>query len=140
MQEPPLTLAECLAALPHILAAPKDEGRIDHLCFRPARNQREFPDQLRLTVAAETTAPAKPGEYSGFLSIWRMVTRPGPAASAMALPLMPEKITLTKMSTCASPPRMRPTRIRQKSKIRSLTVPAFMMLAANTKSGTASNT
>ena len=89
---------------------------------------------------ATTTAAAKPRGYSGFFSIWRIVTRPGPAASAIALPLIPEKITLTKISTCARPPRMRPTRMRQKSKIRSLTVPAFMMLAANTKSGTASNT
>ena len=89
---------------------------------------------------ATTTAPAKPRVYSGFLSIWRIVTRPGPAASAIALPLMPEKITLTRMSTCASPPRMRPTRMRQKSNRRSLTVPAFMMLAAKTNSGTASNT
>ena len=89
---------------------------------------------------ATTTAPAKPGVYSGFLSIWRMVTSPGPAASAIALPLMPEKITLTKMSTCASPPRMGPTRMRQKSKIRSLTVPAFIRLAANTNRGTASST
>ena len=89
---------------------------------------------------ATTTAPAKPGVYSGFFSICRMVTRPGPAASAMALPLMPEKITLTRMSTWARPPRMRPTSTLQKSKIRSLTVPAFMMLAANTNSGTASST
>jgi hypothetical protein len=89
---------------------------------------------------ATTTAPAKPRVYSGFFSICLMVTRPGPAASAIALPLMPEKITLTRMSTCARPPRIRPTRMRQKSKIRSLTVPAFMMLAANTNSGTASST
>ena len=89
---------------------------------------------------ATTTAPAKPREYSGFFSICRIVTSPGPAASAMALPLMPEKITLTRMSTCASPPRMRPTRMRQKSNSRSLTVPAFITLAASTNIGTASST
>ena len=89
---------------------------------------------------ATTTAPAKPGVYPGLLSICRMVTRPGPAASASALPLMPEKITLTRISTCARPPRMRPTNTRQKSKMRSLTVPAFMMLAAKTNSGTANST
>ena len=50
----------------------------------------------------------------------RSTSLPGPAASAMALPLMPEKMTLTRMSTCASPPRRRPTRMRQKSKMRSL--------------------
>ena len=89
---------------------------------------------------AITTAPAKPGVYSGFFSISRMVTKPGPAASAIALPLMPEKITLTTISTCARPPRIRPTRMRQKSKMRSLTVPAFMRLAANTNMGTESST
>ena len=89
---------------------------------------------------ATTTAPAKPREYSGRLSIWRMVTRPGPAASAMALPLMPENTTLTSTLTWARPPRMRPTRMRQKSKMRSLTVPAFMTLAAKINSGTASST
>ena len=89
---------------------------------------------------ATTTAPAKPREYSGFFSICLMVTKPGPAASAMALPLMPEKITLTKMSTCARPPGRRPTRMRQKSNRRSLTVPAFMVFAANTNMGTASST
>ena len=47
---------------------------------------------------ATTTAPAKPRVYSGFLSIWRMVTSPGPAASALALPLMPEKIPRTQIS------------------------------------------
>ena len=89
---------------------------------------------------ATTTAPAKPGVYSGFFSICRMVTKPGPAASAIALPLMPENTTLTRMSTCASPPRMRPTKMRQKSKIRSLIVPAFIRLAAKTNNGTASST
>ena len=46
-----------------------------------------------MVALATTTAPAKPGEYSGFFSICLMLTRPGPAASAMALPLMPEKMT-----------------------------------------------
>ena len=61
-----------------------------------------------MVALATTTAPAKPGEYSGFLSICLIVTRPGPAASAMALPLMPENTTLTRMSTWASPPRKPP--------------------------------
>lgn len=36
-------------ALPHILAAPKNETTVDQLCFRPDRNEREFPQQLTLT-------------------------------------------------------------------------------------------
>lgn len=43
--------AECDAALPHILAAPRDGAAIDSLCFRPAYGERRFPDQLHLTVA-----------------------------------------------------------------------------------------
>jgi hypothetical protein len=93
-----------------------------------------------MVALATTTAPAKPGEYSGFFSICLMVTSPGPAASAIALPLIPENTTLTRMSTCARPPRRRPTRMRQKSKMRSLIVPAFITLAARMNSGTASST
>jgi hypothetical protein len=52
MTPAPVTMAECMAALPHILDAPKDAGVIDHLCFRPARNARQFPATLRLTVTA----------------------------------------------------------------------------------------
>jgi hypothetical protein len=51
MTDAPVTLAECMAALPRILAAPKEEGAIDHLCFRPGRNLRTFPQTLRLTRA-----------------------------------------------------------------------------------------
>lgn len=45
------SLAELLAALPHVLAAPKDDTRVDQLCFRPAYNERRFPEGLTLTVA-----------------------------------------------------------------------------------------
>jgi hypothetical protein len=45
--------AETLAAaLPHVLAAPKDQGLVTSLCTRPARNQRAFPDRLTLTRAS----------------------------------------------------------------------------------------
>ena len=40
-------------------------------------------------------APANSGVNRFFSVIMRIDTKPGPAASAMALPLMPEKITLT---------------------------------------------
>ena len=41
-----------MAALPHVLAAPKDAAIIRQLCFRPARHERQFVDRLTLTVAA----------------------------------------------------------------------------------------
>lgn len=45
--------AETLAAaLPHVLAAPKDSAPVTCLCTRPARGQRAFPDRLTLTRAA----------------------------------------------------------------------------------------
>ena len=50
-----VTTAELAAALPHILAAPKTDTTIHSLCFRPARNQRTFPDQLHLTRATGVT-------------------------------------------------------------------------------------
>ena len=36
-------------ALPHVLAAPKDDAAVECLCFRPGFNQRSFPDRLTLT-------------------------------------------------------------------------------------------
>ncbi len=49
---PPLaTLGELMAALPEVCAAPKDDAQVDQLCFRPAYNERRFPDRLTLTVA-----------------------------------------------------------------------------------------
>lgn len=44
--------AEALAeALPHVLAAPQQATKVAQLCFRPARNQRLFPESLRMTRA-----------------------------------------------------------------------------------------
>lgn len=43
--------AECDAALPHILAAPKGRAPIESLCFRPDYGARAFPEALRLSVA-----------------------------------------------------------------------------------------
>lgn len=37
------------AALPHVLAAPRDRARIGWICFRPGYNRREFPGRLTLT-------------------------------------------------------------------------------------------
>ena len=47
-----VTTAELLAALPHIMSAPKDHAPIDCLCLRPAFGERAFPTSLRLTRAA----------------------------------------------------------------------------------------
>lgn len=46
-----VTLAELMAAMPDVLAAPKSDAPIHSLCFRPDFNQRQFPDSLTLTVA-----------------------------------------------------------------------------------------
>lgn len=40
------------AALPHILAAPKTDAPIDHLCTRPAPGQRAYAQQLHMTPQA----------------------------------------------------------------------------------------
>lgn len=46
-----LTAEDLARALPHVLAAPRDAGRITCLCFRPAPSERRFPQTLRLTRA-----------------------------------------------------------------------------------------
>lgn len=48
---PPVTEAELAAALPHVLAAPRDQGPITGLCLRPDYGQRVFPDRIRMTRA-----------------------------------------------------------------------------------------
>ena len=39
-------MAELMAALPAIMAAPKTDAPIDSLCLRPERNARAFPDRI----------------------------------------------------------------------------------------------
>jgi hypothetical protein len=39
------------AALPEVLAAPRDRGAVRLLCLRPKPNQRSFPGRLTLTRA-----------------------------------------------------------------------------------------
>lgn len=46
-----VTAEECVAALPKVMAAPKESGPVKGLCVRPALNQRSFPDRIRLTRA-----------------------------------------------------------------------------------------
>lgn len=43
------TADDLARALPHVLAAPKDDAPALILCFRPGFNQRRFPDRLTLT-------------------------------------------------------------------------------------------
>lgn len=43
--------ADCDAALPHVLAAPKDETAIATLCRRTGYSQRSFPDQITVSAA-----------------------------------------------------------------------------------------
>lgn len=51
MPSDPVTMEELMAALPQVLAAPKDHAPVQGLCFRPGFNQRQFPSRLRLTRA-----------------------------------------------------------------------------------------
>lgn len=50
--ENPVTTTELAAALPAILAAPREAGVVRLLCARPKPNARTFPDVLALTRAA----------------------------------------------------------------------------------------
>lgn len=50
--EIPVTTAELVAAMPAILAAPRDQGVVRLLCARPKPNARTFPEVLTLTRAA----------------------------------------------------------------------------------------
>lgn len=51
MPSDPVSAAALAAALRHVLAAPKNDAPVTLLCFRPAANQRTFPQSLRLTRA-----------------------------------------------------------------------------------------
>lgn len=44
-----ITLSELNAALPNVLAAPKDNAPIEQLCLRPGVMQRTFVDEMQLT-------------------------------------------------------------------------------------------
>jgi hypothetical protein len=47
----PITAEELAAALPDVLAAPRDTGEVQLLCARPKPNARTFPDILTLSRA-----------------------------------------------------------------------------------------
>ena len=92
-----------------------------------------------MTEDAAVSAAAKLGVYFPSRVIMFCISRPEPAASAIAEPDMPAKMMLCTTFTCASPPRKRPTIASQKRSSRSVIVPLFMISAARMKSGTASS-
>jgi hypothetical protein len=44
-----LSMTELMAALPHVLAAPKDDAPIYDLCLRPSYGVRAFPESITMT-------------------------------------------------------------------------------------------
>ena len=55
----PVTMAELMAALPDILAAPKTDAPIASLCLRPGRGERVAPAaHWRPRLAAGQAGPA----------------------------------------------------------------------------------
>ena len=46
-----VSMAELMAALPHVVAAPRTDVPVAMLCFRPGFGQRQFPQSLHLTRA-----------------------------------------------------------------------------------------
>lgn len=46
---PQPTMENLMAALPHVLAAPRDDVPVLQLCLRPGYGQRAFPDRITLT-------------------------------------------------------------------------------------------
>lgn len=46
-----VTSEDLSAALPHVLAAPKESGPVHLLCTRPGYNKRVFPERMGLTQA-----------------------------------------------------------------------------------------
>ena len=83
MRSDPVTMAELMAALPQVLAAPRTDAPITGLCFRPAFNQRLFPESLHLT-----RAEGVPGER-WLTAPWLRLPdgRPDPDIQVSILPL-----------------------------------------------------
>lgn len=77
-----VTLETLMAALPDVLAAPKDRTLAEQLCFRPGRNLRRHPDRLHLT-----RAEGVPGER-WLTEPWLRLPdgRPDPAIQVSILP------------------------------------------------------
>lgn len=79
----PITLPELMAALPHVLAAPKDAAPILQLCFRPGYGARDFRD-----VITVTRRDGIPGERFGTAPWVRLADGSGdPRIQVSILPL-----------------------------------------------------
>lgn len=48
--QPWVSREDCEAALPHILAAPKDDAPIQSLCFRTGYSERSFPERIQVSA------------------------------------------------------------------------------------------
>ncbi len=83
-------------------------------------------------VMAQLNSGSYPSSFIAWISIF-----PRPAASAMADPVIPLKIREARTLTWPSAPRIRPVSPPANLKIMSVTLPLFMTLAVNMKSGTA---
>ena len=90
-------------------------------------------------VAAAATREAEKFGLKPLSTIALCRTCPSPAASAIADPDIPEKITLAITHTWPSPPGIWPTTALAKRKIRLVTPPVFIRFAARIKKGIASS-
>jgi len=61
------TIAELQAALPDVLAAPKDNAPIEQLCLRPDFGERNFVDEMHLT--REFGIPGERWNYAPWLKL-----------------------------------------------------------------------
>ncbi|MEH6361745.1 MAG: hypothetical protein V7761_13570, partial [Amylibacter sp.] len=62
-----VTMAELKAALPDVLAAPKDNAPIEQLCLRPDFGERNFVDKMQLT--REFGIPDERWNYAPWLKL-----------------------------------------------------------------------
>jgi hypothetical protein len=86
-------------------------------------------------VTAQLNSGSNPASFIDFISI-----NPRPEASAIAEPVIPEKITEANTLTCPNPPLSEPTILLAKLKRRTVIIPSFIILAAKINNGTASKT
>ena len=88
-------------------------------------------------TAEDATTPAEKPRGYPFLTMVPMETVERPAASAVAEPEIPDKMTSATMMTWQSPPRREPTRLRAKSNRRWVIPVWFMSEPARMKKGMA---
>ncbi|MEI4485159.1 hypothetical protein V8J36_03080 [Frigidibacter sp. MR17.14] len=84
------TAAELDAALPHILAAPKDAAVVEQLCFRPGFNKRTFPEALEFTPDRGVTTSA--GETERWLAAPWMKLEDGSPDLRIQVSILPRRV------------------------------------------------